>query len=246
MLLGSEQFLKSDNDPVYSVCDVTSTDISDGDTDPIENVTVDELQPIDDGTRNQPIMRPPQNGLMSLLSGNQTTKRPPKRRKKKSPVDDEKKDTPKEASRSEAEVEASYVSDISDVPDTSFDVSEFERKAEKIQAIEDLEKRMFSSGKTVSVRDFLTKKKPPSSPNNINEPVDVITISEVNSSPEIIAIDDEEKPAVEDLELLFPASKSVNARNLFDSFGPKRTKKANGEWSLKVSLKISPDKIGFC
>ncbi|OBA19453.1 hypothetical protein METBIDRAFT_45672 [Metschnikowia bicuspidata var. bicuspidata NRRL YB-4993] len=118
-------------------------------------------------------------------------------------------------------------SDASDVPDTSFDAGEFERNTERLQAIEDLERKVFSSGKTVSVKDFLKK-------NNHS------ILAHGNAQQTNLAKLTEQ---LQDLDLLFPATKSVKARDIFDSFAPRRIKKANGHWTLKVRLKITPEKL---
>ncbi|KAM9929211.1 hypothetical protein OXX59_001324 [Metschnikowia pulcherrima] len=257
MSLGSEQFMRAEKE---AVCHVGSSSVpgsaksSDTDSDPIEDTTVEDLHLAN--TIPQPALKQPSNGLMSLLSGSQTAKTKKKKTtKKRTQIDAEEKNNPLEdPSASFTDSKTVSISESSDVPDTSFDVLEFERKAEKSKAIEDLEKKIYSAGKSVSVSDFLRKKKAPETKVAPDIKVDEV-IPNPPSSPEIIAVDDEnevieiteEDPlnvaASNDLEILYPNSRSVNARNLFDAFAPKPMKKANGEWSLKVRLRISPDKL---
>lgn len=235
LLLGLEQFLDGDpereRDIVCEFPDMASSE--EINSDPIEDITMDDLSNV------EPVLRPPPNRLMSLLSGDQTGK---KRRYTKKPKKTPEEPVLKDLAEPMADIQLLSFSDPVEIPDTSFDASEFERNAEKTREIEALEKKMFSSGKTVSLKDFL-KKSAPAPVINKHTDTDKSAIS-----PEIIAIDDEiesvpEPIIIEDYDALFPASKSVNARNLFDSFGPKRMKKPNGEWSLKVRLKISPEKL---
>lgn len=156
---------------------------------------------------------PEKPDLMSLLRGKQTTS---KKKRAKKFADNKEKTVQKTA----------------EVSDTSFDASEFEKNIEKQQVLAELERKMFKSGKSMSAWDLL---RPKSETPVVVLPEEEIATPDIAIVPEVVAIPDDLAPMI--------GAKRVTARDLFSSFAPKRLKNSKGEWTLKVKLKVGPDKL---
>lgn len=121
----------------------------------------------------------------------------------------------------------SVVSEASEA-ETSFDSAEFERTVKHQNYLSDLEDKMYGNGKSVSLKDYLRK------------PTEIVLASEDSQRIEIVEAKTQPQP-LETLELL---GKKVHARNLFDGF-PRKLKNSKGKWTLKVRLRISPEKLAI-
>lgn len=156
------------------------------------------------------------NGLMMLLSGKQKTKRNTK--KKTSPPSTSGDDSIEQSGQS------SFVDDdiMESVTISQEKSIQGTMRTDEIMA---LEKRVYSSAQSVSALDLLQKHQKPLI---VDEDVTIIS---------------ESKDSLALLENRFSAARTVNAKDLFLSFGPKSSKNKKGEWTLKVCLKVSSDKL---
>lgn len=158
--------------------------------------------------------------LLNILSGTQKTKK--KRESKKLSTAPETPEQPSEIS----ENENSFTANV------SFDAEEYEKNVQRQQELDNLEAKIYQSKKRMSARDFLSKPKT-KAPSKSNPEDDIQIISEATHH---------ENDAVALLENQ-AKHKRVTARDIFNTFAPKRKKNLKGTWSLKVCLKISPTKL---
>lgn len=215
MLLGLERFLGIDPD-LYALLELSSESFGSNEIQNTQSsgALTEDITDIDEEKE-----KPAQSGLMSLLSGKQSSKKKRKSRRFQ---------------------ESAPSEDISEVADISFDASEFEKTVEKQQMLAELEKKVFSSGKSTSIVNFLRAKP--------NEIVEVLHVSD-EEVPEAIIVPEKESTsigpdAIQELEEKIAGfKKSVAARDLFSSFAPKPKRNSKGEWTLKVRLKIEPAKL---
>lgn len=222
MLLGLEQYLGIDpeiyhllqSSPVSSqILSQSSSDAALTEID--EELKTNDTTSVHDQQDLVPSVTTKDDGkkpsLMSLLSGKQVSKK--QKRKKR------------DAKTLQLKEESMVTPEISET-DISFDTAEFEKTIQHQSYLSELEGKMYGSGKGVSAGDLLRKTTEAIIPDDIEE-IPVVNVD----LPETINL-----PST---ELTEPEGKRVNARHLFDGF-PKRTKNANGKWSLKVRLRISP------
>lgn len=156
------------------------------------------------------------NGLMMLLSGSQKLKK--SRRPKESPPStscDDSNDGDLNATIAFTEKESTHDLELEKSIQTTL------RDDETIA----LEQRIYSSAQSISASTLLQKS------------------SKSTIEPEICIIEDPADTTI--LEKKFMAARSVNAKNLFLSFAPKSVKNKKGEWTLKVRLKVSPEKLAL-
>lgn len=223
MLLGLEQYLGIDPELFQflqssAISSQTLSQTSSSDTSLLEieqepNTNNDKSEYVQKDTTPTIITKDAEKkpNLMALLSGKQVTKK--QRRKKR--------DT-KTLKTKEESIVSREVSET----DISFDTSAFEKHVKHENYLHELEGKMYGNGEAVSAGELLRK-----TIETVNvEEIDVVPVANtdipqtISVSPEIITE---------------PEGKRVNARHLFDEF-PKRTKNANGKWTLKVRLRVSP------
>lgn len=155
------------------------------------------------------------NGLMMLLSGNQKLKKSKRPRESTSYTSCD--------SLLDGDLNTSMISDIREEPSYDYGMEKSIQTTLRDDETIALEQRIYSSAQSISASNLLQK---PSKP----------TIEPV------ISISDDPADAV-NLENKFVAARSVNAKNLFLSFAPKSVKNKKGEWTLKVRLKVSSEKL---
>lgn len=155
------------------------------------------------------------NGLMMLLSGNQNLKRT--KRTKESLANTSFDDL------IDANLNTSTIIDVEEEASFGLGPEKSIQSTLRDDEIMALEQRIYSSAQSVSALNLLQK---PSKP---------------LSEPESSLI--EEPTGTVALENKFTAARSVDAKNLFLSFAPKSMKNKKGEWTLKVRLKINPEKL---
>lgn len=108
-------------------------------------------------------------------------------------------------------------------PDVSFDASEFQRHVAAQNSLAELESKMYNSVKSISAKSLLQRPR--------DAKVDVAEVVDA------VAVPDEPLDAIELLEATH--AKRVTAKDLFASFGPKKTKPK----ALEVTLKVSPARL---
>lgn len=143
--------------------------------------------------------------------------------------------------------DTSLTEELSEITDTSFDAAEFERRLQSQRTLAELELKVYKEGKSVSAMDLLRGRK--EKQENVvkdaklvehiyQEEPEIVEVVVNNITDHILVEDD----PIKLLELKF-ASKRTAARDLFSSFTPKAVKNSKGEWTLKVKLRLSPQKL---
>lgn len=153
--------------------------------------------------------------LLKLLSGKQVTKK-------------------KNKAKSEEELlQGTPKADITDVEiDTPTEVIEALSKALKLETLEELEAKMYSSKKSLPISEFL-KQKRPEVPTKKDQPTEDFV--------EILSDDEDEQET--DSKSVNPSQiGGVSVRDIFSNFAPKPTKH-QGKWRYMVKLRISPAKL---
>lgn len=173
-----------------------------------------QVQLIESMPKPKPSKAP--NDLMMLLSGKQTAKKSSRKAKENPPVRE---------NTTEYDLNSSLIYESVNA-DTSFEAGLEKSIQSTIRAdqITALEQRIYSSAQLVSAFDLLQRH------------------SNLSTEAETTVIDDLPNTTAE-LENKFTNGRTVNAKNIFLSFAPQKSKNKNGKWTLKVRLQISPSKL---
>lgn len=205
----------------------------------------------------------PTLNLMLLLSGNQSA---PKKKRKKLDRSSA-KDRSVAASTLDPELKDLLLAQASfHAFQASFDAASYERTYECTQRMLDLEQKMYSAVKSVPALVLLLRPEPapeavpilPLSPLPIEIDPCLLALSQGTSLAGLDALlppGDDDTPltdpltsslepppdtiVVPDIPDPRPQGKTVNARDIFAALPPRRVRKQNGDWSLKVTLKVS-------